>query len=326
MKVSLISGVYNCEKYLAKCLDSLVGQTYEDIEIILINNFCHDNSQKIIEQYKTKYPNKILAYETKEKLGAGGSRKKGFELASGDYIAFIDCDDRISCNYIEEFIKVVKEENYPDIVIGNFCKEDVQQNILYERKFYDKDKALVQSIAPWGKIYRRKFLEENDLCFENIPFGEDILFAAGVYLAHPKVTLCNNIGYYWFNNLNSTSHTEIRYFPKNNIEISKKYLLNLKNKFPESNVDYFAYKYYIWYLLHSGRLVGNKRMYEEYEKVFDILEKEFPLYMTHKNIPEERFILKLVLYFMRKFRKIKLDKYFLGVYSELEVDKLWPKL
>ena len=93
-KVSVIVPIYNVEKYLPKCLDSLVNQTLDDIEIILVNDGSLDDSRKIAKEYSEKYKDKII-YLEKENGGLSDARNYGIPYATGEYIAFLDSDDYI---------------------------------------------------------------------------------------------------------------------------------------------------------------------------------------------------------------------------------------
>lgn len=93
-KVSVIVPVYNVELYLEKCLLSLVKQTLDEIEIIIVNDGSKDGSQKIIDDFSTKYPNKIKSF-TKENGGLSDARNFGLDHASGDFIGFVDSDDYV---------------------------------------------------------------------------------------------------------------------------------------------------------------------------------------------------------------------------------------
>ena len=92
VKVSVVVPVYNVEKYLAKCLQSLIGQTLKDIEIVVVNDGSADGSQKIADEFKERYP-EIIKCVVKENGGLGSARNAGLERPSGEYIAFIDSDD-----------------------------------------------------------------------------------------------------------------------------------------------------------------------------------------------------------------------------------------
>ena len=114
-KLSVIVSVYNTEKYIEKCLDSLLNQTYKNIEIVVINDCSTDNSLKILKKYAKKYDN-IKLLENKENKGLSYSRNIGLDNASGDYIGYIDSDDYIDSDYYEKMMKaIIKEKS--DIVI-----------------------------------------------------------------------------------------------------------------------------------------------------------------------------------------------------------------
>ena len=103
MKVSVIVPVYNTEKYLRRCLDSLVNQTLDDIEIIIIDDKSPDNSALIIDEYKKKYDNKIKVIHNKINKGIGYNRNIGIKKSSGKYIMFIDSDDYLDRSACEKF-------------------------------------------------------------------------------------------------------------------------------------------------------------------------------------------------------------------------------
>ena len=114
-KLSVIVSVYNTEKYIEKCLDSLLNQTYKNIEIVVINDCSTDNSLRILKKYAKKYDN-IKLLENKENKGLSYSRNIGLDNASGDYIGYIDSDDYIDSDYYEKMMKaIIKEKS--DIVI-----------------------------------------------------------------------------------------------------------------------------------------------------------------------------------------------------------------
>lgn len=122
MKVSIIVPVYNVENYLAKCLDSLVSQSLQDIEILAINDGSTDSSGLIIEEYARKFPGKIKAF-TKENGGLSDARNFGIERASGDYLGFVDSDDYVTKTMFEEMLQLA-EKHKAKMVICNIQKVD----------------------------------------------------------------------------------------------------------------------------------------------------------------------------------------------------------
>ena len=161
----------------------------------MIVNASKDKSKEIVKQYEKKYPEKIRAFYTEEKLGAGGSRKFGLSNAAGEYICFVDCDDVLEKDAIKKMMYTAEKKQNGDLIICDFQKFNNDGKILYKRKFKNEKKALIQSVAPWAKLYRKDFLEKKELTFRNVPFGEDVLFTTDLYLANPKVFLCHYIGY-----------------------------------------------------------------------------------------------------------------------------------
>ena len=193
MKVSVIVPVYNVESYLDKCLNTLVKQTLQEIEIIIVNDGSKDNSEKIIEKYLKKYPEKIK-YIKKANGGLSSARNEGLKYASGEYIGFVDSDDYVSLNTFNLMYKKAKEKNF-DLVVCNL-------NYVYETKTkmvsagLDKDLENEDEVkknivflypAVWNKLYKKEILDS--LKFKEGIWYEDVEFNFRVY---PRV---KSIGY-----------------------------------------------------------------------------------------------------------------------------------
>ena len=193
MKVSVIVPVYNVESYLDKCLTSLVKQTLQEIEIIIVNDGSKDNSEKIIKKYLKKYPEKIK-YIKKANGGLSSARNEGLKYASGEYIGFVDSDDYVSLNTFNLMYKKAKEKNF-DLVVCNL-------NYVYETKTkmvsagLDKDLENEDEVkknivflypAVWNKLYKKEILDS--LKFKEGIWYEDVEFNFRVY---PRV---KSIGY-----------------------------------------------------------------------------------------------------------------------------------
>ena len=189
MKVSVIVPVYNVEKYLEKCLDSLASQTLKDIEVIIVNDGSPDNSQTIIDKYVKKYPN--MRCYIKPNGGLSDARNYGLKYAKGEYIAFLDSDDYVTDDmyqlmYIKaksgNFDMVVCDINYvyPDktLKVSNGIKSD-NENI---KKAY-----LTIHPAAWNKIFKKELFEHKVLFKKGVWF-EDVEF---IYRLLPYI---KNIG------------------------------------------------------------------------------------------------------------------------------------
>ncbi|WP_312090532.1 glycosyltransferase [Chryseobacterium sp.] len=126
-KVSVIVPVYNVQNYLAKCLSSLVNQTLQNIEIIVVNDGSTDDSQRIIDEFSAQFPSKIKAF-TKENGGLSDARNFGIDRASGDYLGFVDSDDYVSEIMFEEMLNLA-EKHHAQMVICNIQKVDEQGKV-----------------------------------------------------------------------------------------------------------------------------------------------------------------------------------------------------
>ncbi len=178
-KLSIIVPVYGVEKYIDKCLNSLVKQSLKEIEIIVVNDGTKDNSQKIIDKYVKKYPDKIKSY-IKENGGQGSARNYGLKKATGEYIGYVDSDDFVEKDMYKKLYNKAKENNYDIVVCGNYnVSEDYQnKNIDTFINNYNTDleNIFFGKMAVWNKIYKRDILIKNKLEFKEKVWYEDLAF------------------------------------------------------------------------------------------------------------------------------------------------------
>lgn len=181
-KVSVIVPVYNVEKYLARCLDSLVNQTLKDIEILVINDGSPDNSQKIIDKYSKKYKN-VKSF-IKPNGGISDARNYGLKYADGEYITFIDSDDYVDVTMMEKLYNKAKEKDYDIVecdlvmvyddgkIISKVCPT-LDKDVDTEEK--KKSYMLHAYTSVWNKIYK-KDLFDYDVRFKKGVWFEDVEF------------------------------------------------------------------------------------------------------------------------------------------------------
>ena len=194
MKYSVIIPVYNVEKYIDRCLKSIISQNYDDLEIIVIDNGSTDSSGSICDTYASEYSN-ISVYHI-ENHGVGSARNFGLSKARGEFIYFVDSDDYLVGNLFADFAdKLVSDLDLVVFCYYNSFEEDLTEKSRTEKSLpfkgnYDKDgfikifKELFLSdmlYTVWNKIYRREFLLENNLSFEQYELGEDVRFNLNVY-------------------------------------------------------------------------------------------------------------------------------------------------
>lgn len=208
IKVSVIVSVYNVEKYIEKCLDSLVNQTLKDIEIILVNDGSTDGSQKIIEQYMKKYDN-IRCIE-KENGGAAEARNLGILKASGEYVGFMDSDDYIELEMFECLYKKAKEKNY-DVVECNLHHEFPDGTIDTEEcKEYTETKQLLMHgrNVVWNKIYKRDWLLKSKVTFPVGVIYEDLAFYSKLVANITSIAYVKPAFYYYVQHSDSINRSQ----------------------------------------------------------------------------------------------------------------------
>ena len=175
-KVSVIVPIYNVEKYLEKCINSLLSQTLEDIQIILVNDGSKDNSGNIAKECEKNNKNRII-YVEKENGGLSDARNYGLKYATGDFIAFLDSDDYIEKNAYEEMYNKAIEEN-ADYVECDFIWE-FPNKIRVDKQYPYKNKKEMLSfvrVVAWNKLIKRQLITDNNLEFPKGLRYEDIEF------------------------------------------------------------------------------------------------------------------------------------------------------
>ncbi len=197
IKVSVIVPVFNSEKYIGECLDSLVNQTLKDIEIIIIDDASIDNSLKIIKEYAKKYSN-IKVYQNDQNRGQGFTRNVGLSLAKGEYIGFVDDDDYIDFTMYETMYNGAKENNNPDIVscgikfvhindkfqmnsdLNSSAKGYIYHTSKHPEKIFWESPSCCNKIFKKDLIDKYRFLELR--IWEDIAFTYSMLIKANIVL------------------------------------------------------------------------------------------------------------------------------------------------
>ena len=200
--------VYNVEKYLRKCLDSILNQTFQDFEIICVDDGSSDKSLEILEEYAKKDSRFVILKEIH--LGAGEARNRGLELAKGKYIQFLDSDDYFEPDMLEELYN--RAEKYQaDLTVCSARKVDKDGNItesgnpiwplnldkvLLDRPFspeeFSEDIFSLFCVIPWNKLYLRELITKNNLKFQNLTSSNDLGFGYIVKVCAKKIVVFNS--------------------------------------------------------------------------------------------------------------------------------------
>ena len=218
MKVSVIVPVYNTEKYLKNCIDSLLKQNFEDYEIIVINDLSPGNAEEIIKSYNDK---KIVYIKNKTNKGIGYNRNLGIKKAKGEYVCFIDSDDYVKEDFISKMYNYSKENNL-DLCVCDYVNVDEEGNKLKEfnlsdfciTNYEENNKILCEiNLAPWNKLYKKDMLVKNKIEFSEILKYEDLSFVALSIKNSKKIGKINEqLNYYTIHNNSETTTRDKRVF------------------------------------------------------------------------------------------------------------------
>ncbi len=199
--VSIIIPNYNQEKYIRYTIEAALNQTYENTEIIIVDDGSTDSSYEIIKEYEDKYE-KITAMR-QENANASIARNRGFEHSSGKYVYFLDSDDVPEMNAIELMVKAM-EENEADLVVGNMKEIDADGKEMKKDLFFkesgtsgDFREFLDVLPAPPNKLFKADILKNKHVVFGNVRIGQDTNFYLKYLLCCKKIAYLSDIIYGW---------------------------------------------------------------------------------------------------------------------------------
>lgn len=250
-KISVIIPVYNVEKYLRECIDSVINQTYTNLEIILIDDGSTDNSGKICDEYINK-DNRIKVIH-QVNGGLSNARNTGLDNATGDYIMFCDSDDLFVSNACELLLNEIEEKN-ADYVIANY-QNCTEEGILWDNPVFSKQRFsnfklnikdyknsfYIMNSGVWNKIFRKSFIDKLDLRFvEKVP-AEDAIFTTYCFIKSESVYYIDDVVYLYrqrYGDSISTNAT-IKYFEG----ISKAYKIIYDNFVENNELGFYRFFY-----------------------------------------------------------------------------------
>ena len=276
IKLSIVAAVYNLEKYLPRCLDSLVNQTLQDIEILCVDDGSTDSAPQIIEKYAKMYPDKIKTFH-KKNGGEFTTRNYGLQRASGEYVTFVDTDDYVEPNWAEKLYTAAKTNN-ADLAVCGFERIDLETNKVVATNMTNfgntvkqidpkDDFILFINPAPWNKIYKREKIKD----LEFLPFRgfNDTMFLASCYTRMKKIAFVPDVLYHYYLRYDSQIHT-VNEQDVNNL---KKYLLEVKKLYIKSGkYDEMKYLLDTFAFLHLGTSVMYRASYDKKINITQMLK------------------------------------------------------
>ena len=292
LKVSIVVPVYKVEKYLSKCIESILNQTYEKIELILVNDGSPDESDKICKKY---FYDKRVKYIKKENGGVSSARNIGIENATGEYLVFVDSDDWIEEQMIEEMVKELNDNQIP------FCGYTEQYlntstPIKLGSKTYLAKTEIIDSLFRyksvsgflWNKIYDMNIIKNNKIRFdENIKYCEDLLFNIEYLLNIEKVTILPKCLYNYRMRKSGVTWEKNK---KKLMTISESYtkIEKILNSQKINSIEFIYNKLNLQYRLNSRKV--NLQYKKEYKKI-----------MKSNEISLKR---KIKLFVLKNFKEI----------------------
>ena len=305
-KISVIIPIYNVEKYLARCLDSVISQTYTNLEIICVNDCSPDNSHLILQEYATK--DKRIKIITREKNGGlSAARNSGLKVATGKYIYFLDSDDWITPDFLEKMYTAITTQKQDAVCCAQILTvfEDGTTKPLLKRNFDEKLVPYSHACQmAWSWLLKKSFLNKFSVIFPEGLKYEDLYFFNVIIRSLKEVYVINSTTYYHFENKNSimgsaqnrtiNSYDIIEnlkfiyeYYKKNNkltewsipFFYMPKYMLNIHENKPE-----FYCRLRNFFLMIKNDVLYNKNLYSKLELDFfnDVLENE--TYQNYKKL------------------------------------------
>lgn len=321
-KISIIIPVYNTEKHIEKCLNSIFQQNYIDLDVICINDGSTDKSLEILLKYQKQYKN--LKVINKSNEGSGIARNIALEVATGEYVLFADSDDWYLKNAFYELFEVINKKNKTDIIIfgaltfdqkkirkGHYSINKIPSkfyNTTFSYEDIKKDLFKFPSTA-WSKIYRRKFLEEKNIKFQEIIVGQDQLFFINSMILAKDIKILNK-NLYCYNKNRKGSTTSIKK-KKSLSAIHVFYAIEKLIKDNKLNNNYFILdKYFKKALSWLPKMADDYKdiYYDKLIQLLDHVSIHYPNRWWSKlsiNKKDSYLIIKLKISVLNLFFKIK---------------------
>ena len=288
-KVSVIVPVYNTEKYLRRCLDSLVNQTLEDVEIVIINDGSKDSSPEIIQEYIERYPGKIL-YGTQENSGQAVARNRALSMCTGEYVGFLDSDDFVKTEMFQRMYEKAKECDadyvacgYTDLTYEEDKEIELQHYVASRVALETKDMYKGALVSPFLHLYKREIIEKSKVKFPEGVIYEDTAFYLNLIPYVKKLAVIEEPLAYRIRHSNSTMTT---FKAEKVAQIFK--VLDCALDYYKQNGFYDTYKDELTYfcvrvllcssLQRIGKVAESDARKELLDRTLNYIEEHFPDY------------------------------------------------
>ena len=301
-KISIVVPIYNVEKYLNQCIESIINQTYKNLEIILVNDGSSDNSGKICDEYE-KQDERIIVIH-KENGGLSDARNAGIEIATGKYIGFVDSDDYIEEDMYELLYNNMIKENTEISCCNRFLLYANKKEIYGEKKYYavmDSQEAIELSckigyigISAYTKLYKRDLF--SNIRYPKGKISEDMYTTYKLFDKANKIVYDSTPKYYYRQRKGSITNS--KKININALEAAKEMIEFVRNKYPDIEND--AIKYYLYTAIGVydniiKSKVKDEKILQLKKEILQDVKRYFPIVKKDKNINVDRRIQLLLI-------------------------------
>jgi len=305
MKVTIIIPVYNIINYIGRCLDSVIRQTYKDIECIIVDDASNDDSinkcEKLISAYKG--PIKFSLLHHSKNRGLSAARNTGTASATGDYIYYLDGDDELTPNCIETLIAPILEDNQIEMVQGNYKRcsssgKTISFKSYSSRKILSNDDAHLQYfkhriifISAWNKLLKRSFVFDYQLFFRDNVIYEDYIWSFNLIKHLQKACIISDVTYYYIERANSISKgTNIQTKGQNFAYVYNEILYNLTPTHEKSELHFYVEGFCRRYIIFNSYNI----VYNDLIRTYQDKAKEFGCWVVYMKL--------IVTYYLSRFK------------------------
>ncbi|MDE5802555.1 MAG: glycosyltransferase family 2 protein [Lachnospiraceae bacterium] len=252
--VTVIIPAYNAEKYIHRCLESVVHQSYTDYDVLIVNDGSSDNTENILKEYKSKYP--FVDYCNKENGGVSSARNFGMrQLKQSRYVAFVDSDDYVAEEYLLRLMTVA-ERNQSDVVCSGQYRVTEDDQIFQHVQYHpnEQGKCILRHLNLHGKAYRVDYIRQHNLKFPEGKIYEENSFNLIAYFLTPRIDFLQYEGYYQLVHLNSITTKKIKRenVPFEELEQSVKYVIAHK-PYDYNVFEYTLLSFITYFILEANR-------------------------------------------------------------------------
>lgn len=262
-KVTVVVPVYNASKFIDRCVESLLAQTYNDLEIILINDGSSDNSLEVIKNYEKENP-KIVKVYNQTNHGPGFTRNKGLSVATGDYITFVDSDDYIDKDYIDILMDNMK--GYDCVFAGHKTVTE-DGKVLSINPLDNSSWARYKYNATWGKLYRLSYLKNKKIGYDDVMIGEDLYLNMLVIASGAHINTIDYCGYNYVQNKSSITNTVKKKYDM--LPVLQRLHQDILDRYRVSDFREF-YDFYLktmlFVIILQRKVLSSKEMNDEFKK------------------------------------------------------------